>query len=411
MKFHKEELDKELCQNFKRFYTKTSALRETDYFIKLVYHHFMEQAGDSGRKKKRVAVLGNSFPKEITCALGPNSRWILGGSPRLAALADSHVPRDTDDTTRGILGELSLAPEDEDILYVLPVSGDGSRKLSYLLGKLGKKVQTVEIPPAGKNHDKSLERYCEQMEQCVWAVERHLGHRITAASLKKSILRMEKVNGQIRLFQKITDDSDVLSGAMKLFVSDSFYYSSNIEEWCKNMEILNRRLSKQLSSAKERTSRTKPRVLLLGSPVFFPNYKIPFLIEDAGLYLHAELSGAVPYKTEVKMQGIMSAEKIVRQIAEDFYRQEMSCSYAVNQPLKERLEQFLETEQIDGAIYHVLKGHIAYDFEREQCEKILERRNIPLFRLETDYKYNDVEQLRIRLEAFAEMLQHKTRRK
>jgi hypothetical protein len=34
----------------------------------------------------------------------------------------------------------------------------------------------------------------------------------------------------------------------------------------------------------------------------------------------------------------------------------------------------------------------------------LDRRDIPVFRLETDYQYQDVEQLRIRLEAFAEML-------
>ena len=29
---------------------------------------------------------------------------------------------------------------------------------------------------------------------------------------------------------------------------------------------------------------------------------------------------------------------------------------------------------------------------------------IPMFRLETDYQYQDIEQLRIRLEAFSEML-------
>lgn len=41
MEFQKEELEKELCQTFKRFYAETSALKETDYFIKLVYNHFM----------------------------------------------------------------------------------------------------------------------------------------------------------------------------------------------------------------------------------------------------------------------------------------------------------------------------------------------------------------------------------
>ena len=33
--------------------------------------------------------------------------------------------------------------------------------------------------------------------------------------------------------------------------------------------------------------------------------------------------------------------------------------------------------------------------------------DVPVFRLETDYNYQDVEQLRIRLEAFSEVLQQK----
>lgn len=33
--------------------------------------------------------------------------------------------------------------------------------------------------------------------------------------------------------------------------------------------------------------------------------------------------------------------------------------------------------------------------------------NLPIFRLETDYNYQDIEQLRIRLEAFGEMLDHR----
>ena len=35
---------------------------------------------------------------------------------------------------------------------------------------------------------------------------------------------------------------------------------------------------------------------------------------------------------------------------------------------------------------------------------MLSQYNIPVFRLETDYQYQDVEQLRIRMEAFSEML-------
>jgi len=60
--------------------------------------------------------------------------------------------------------------------------------------------------------------------------------------------------------------------------------------------------------------------------------------------------------------------------------------------------------QMEGVVYHVLKGQIEQDFELSYYEKLLDKYQIPVFRLETDYQYQDVEQLRIRLEAFAEML-------
>ena len=52
----------------------------------------------------------------------------------------------------------------------------------------------------------------------------------------------------------------------------------------------------------------------------------------------------------------------------------------------------------------MLKGQIEYDFELERFETLLSKYSIPVFRLETDYQYQDVEQLRIRMEAFSEML-------
>jgi len=59
---------------------------------------------------------------------------------------------------------------------------------------------------------------------------------------------------------------------------------------------------------------------------------------------------------------------------------------------------------IEGVVYHVLKGQIEYDFELERFEALFAEHGIPVFRLETDYQYQDVEQLRIRMEAFGEML-------
>ena len=82
----------------------------------------------------------------------------------------------------------------------------------------------------------------------------------------------------------------------------------------------------------------------------------------------------------------------------------MSSAYVKNDSFYERIEKLLRKKEIDGVVYHVLKGQIEYDFELGRFEELFEKRDIPVFRLETDYNYQDIEQLRIRMEAFSEIL-------
>ena len=64
-------------------------------------------------------------------------------------------------------------------------------------------------------------------------------------------------------------------------------------------------------------------------------------------------------------------------------------------------------QEVEGVVCHILKGQIEPDFELSWFEELFEQADIPVFRLETDYQYQDVEQLRIRMEAFSEMLQQR----
>ena len=62
---------------------------------------------------------------------------------------------------------------------------------------------------------------------------------------------------------------------------------------------------------------------------------------------------------------------------------------------------------VDGIVFHVLKGQIEYDFELPKIEQLAAESGVPVIRLETDYQKQDIEQLRIRLEAFSEMLRQR----
>ena len=76
---------------------------------------------------------------------------------------------------------------------------------------------------------------------------------------------------------------------------------------------------------------------------------------------------------------------------------------------KKRIEcrKLIKENKIQGVIYHVLRGCLVYDFEYRRIEEELGKLGIPVIRLESDYNEEDIEQLRIRIEAFIELIKLK----
>jgi benzoyl-CoA reductase/2-hydroxyglutaryl-CoA dehydratase subunit BcrC/BadD/HgdB len=104
-------------------------------------------------------------------------------------------------------------------------------------------------------------------------------------------------------------------------------------------------------------------MLIIGSPIYYPAYKVPQLMEEIG----------------IDLCGCFEPAELHAQI---------------------------ERHRPNGILWHILKGQISYDFELLRMEDyITDELKIPVFRLETDYQDQDVEQLRVRMEAFAELLQ------
>jgi len=71
----------------------------------------------------------------------------------------------------------------------------------------------------------------------------------------------------------------------------------------------------------------------------------------------------------------------------------------------ERLEQLIQDYSIEGVIYSNLKYCDYSLFEMPQIERFLKMRGIPFLGLENDYLWTDLERIRIRVEAFIEMIE------
>lgn len=364
------------------------AYDELIFFIKSVRDHYLS---DFEKKIPNIVVLGSNIPEELVYAAGNMPYWVLGGSRVSSMWADDIVPRDTDPVSRSSLGYM-MSGFAERSLILIPLVSDSTRKLAYILKSMGLKVQTFHFPPI--KDAESLAEWKRQYDSCRSAIALQLKRPLTNRMVKKSKKLIQGAKSQIRDFLDVSEG--VISGTGRMFILSSYYCTDNLSEWCRHLERLTARIQRE----KRKQSKEKRKVLLLGSPIYFPNYKVPLLIEEAGLEMCLQADYTSLPMQSTRLQRTPQKENAT----EDFYRNDASPAYVKNNAFYKQIAKLVAEKEIDGIVYHVLKGQIEYDFELGRFEDLFEKKDIPVFRLETDYNYQDVEQLRIRLEAFSEVL-------
>lgn len=396
---------KEALDTLNRIYKDNKHLTELRWFFETSYARFN---GDClNAKKPQVIVLGDDIPAEILYAVCDNPFYVLGGSLEAAHWADELTPRDTDPFSRSSLGWL-INPEFDitgNALIVTAVSSDSRRKLISVLQSAGKNVAALDVPPTTHSPN-AIDYYKEQLVTLAQKIAKHTGKRFTGGSLKRAVKKVAYARSARQRFLMTTCSADgFISDEAVLLVYQCMFFADSLEEWSVHVS----RLIDELESLGKRyafTRKKQPNVLILGSPVVFPNYKVPQLIASAGMRISAvadslslEASLAVP-----KSNALVSADRLLTKIADTHLKMVSSGARVSNDGLFSYFNYLMKQFHPDGIVCHILKGQIEYDFELPRIERAAEKAGIPVFRLETDYQYQDMEQLRIRMEAFGEML-------
>ena len=378
---------------------------ELDWFLQTAAARFDKDYLQN--RQPQVIVLGDDIPAEILYAVCDSPFYVLGGSLGTAHWADELTPRDTDPFSRSSLGWL-INPEfdlTENALIVTAVSSDSRRKLVSLLRGSGRKVAAMDVPPAD-NSENAEKYYTEQLVTIAETIGKHTGKRFGGRSLKNAARKIARAHGLRRNFlTSALMTGGILSDEAMLLAAQCMYFTDSLDEWMTHISRLSDELE-YLNTQYIIRHKDKPRVLVLGSPLVFPNYKVPQLIASAGMSISAvadsqSLEAAI---TVTKSKRMPSADSLLKKIARVHLNMISSGARINNTGLYSYVQNLIRQLRPDGIVCHILKGQIEYDFELPYIEKAAESMDIPVFRLETDYQYQDMEQLRIRMEAFGEML-------
>lgn len=346
-------------------------------------------------------------PDEIIYAFGYRPMRLCAGHSVAALIGDELVPRDACPVVKAAIGfhAMGVMP-----IYkkckaaVLPMTCDGKRKSAELLSKY---LPVIPLPISMDKSEDGFEQSCRNILALTKTLSQVTGWKLSNKELVKACQNIGEAQKQAyRLYQMLASDVPPLTGSQVMAIVNSYCYDTP-QSWARHLEQLNEELCSKAASASA-PRRKKARVFIAGSPVTFPNFKLPLLLEGLGAQIVGDetcMAGRLLYDPVVPDDN--STNGIIRALAARYIS---ACSCPVFEQTEDRLcslEEKLKLTKAEGIIYYILRGCTPYDFELSKVEQLAGQMNIPILRVETDFSAEDKEQVKIRLEAFVEMIEQR----
>lgn len=364
-------------------------------------------------ERKSIGTLCVMVPAELVYAAGAMPVRLCSGSYTAYSIGDDYIPRDACPLVKAVMGfgKIKALPAfDNCSLLVAPVTCDCKKKLAGTIDSV-KDTIPLHIPPLKKD-DADTEIFLKELYRLIPLLENVTGKQVTAKSLAEGINMVGNAQYEMSEFLKYRrHDLSLMSGTQVMAVMNAYSYMP-VNLWAEQMHRLNEEMKLRLSQGRFVSRKNQPRILVTGSPIAFPNIKVPLLIEEMGGVLAAD-------ETCMGERGLYDPVSVIdagfdgmmRSLASR-YTKPCTCPVFVDNSQRiYRIKQMIKEHKIQGVIYHVLRGCLVYDYEYQLMEEAMGKMDIPIIRVESDYNEEDVEQLRIRIEAFIELIKLKELKK
>ncbi len=387
--------------------TTISAVGSSVDFYKDVYETAFCKFDDND--KEYIGTYCVMIPDEIIYALGYTPLRMCAGHQIPAMVGEEMIPRDACPLVKAAAGfqAMQVLPMYNQVeLAIMPMTCEAKRKSVEVLAK---HIPVIPMPVAMSKSNSAFEDTVSTLIGLVKTLEIQTGNKVTTKALKKACKDVNAAQKQAYLLQqKLYEEHPQVKGSEVMYALNSFIYSNPVEWEAATREFLAEIAEREADPKVPK--RQKPRVFIAGSPISFPNFKVPLMIEELGAQIVGDescLSGRLLYDPVVNMD--FSKTSIIRALAARYIA---ACTCPVFDNLEDRLASLqtrLDLSGAEGIIYHVLRGCVPYDFELAAVEKWAEEQGVPLLRVETDFSTEDVEQIKIRFEAFVEMIDQRRR--
>ncbi len=361
-------------------------------------------------KEQGMKVIGSYCtycPRELVIAAGAISVGLCGTRDAPIAAAEKDLPRNLCPMVKSSYG---LAVTDQCPYFAMSdivigeTTCDGKMKMFEVMKSKGIKDIYVMNLPHMPEYESSYKLWIEELKRLKKYIEATFKVAVTDEKLRDAIhVCNEEQRAKQALFDVNQAKPALISGMDLLNVSFQVGFQADRRESIRMLDELTADIRRRAARGETVGDITTRRILFTGTPVGVGSEKVIKLIEDAGaLVVAMETCGG--YKTV----GLHIDESDPSDPLELMAKKYMKIPCSIMSPNLERLallRQMIKDFRIDGVVDLTWQACHTYNIESFFVEKMVRSEfNLPFLHLETDYSQSDIETLRVRIEAFLEMI-------
>lgn len=355
-------------------------------------------------KKEGGKVLGTFcvfVPDEIILAANAISVGLCAGSQFWVEDGEKHLPRNLCPLIKAAVGAKTsgTCPYFQSCDMVIgETTCDGKKKAWEILNEF-LPVHVMDLPQMKRNKDYSM--WMDEIKLFIEKVEELTGNKVTIKNLKKAI---DLCNGKRRALKRLYDSRKLkpspISGLDSLLISQIAFYD-NPERFIEQVNALCDELEER---AKGMQDKGKKRIMITGTPMAVPNWKMHSIIEglNAQVVVEETCTGTRYFENEVSPEGETITD-LIKNLADRYLKINCAC-FTPNEGRMDDVIRYAQEYRVDGVIEYNLSFCHTYAVEHDRLEKALNEKGIPHILIETDYSTEDSGQIKTRIEAFLEMI-------
>ncbi|HJD98061.1 double-cubane-cluster-containing anaerobic reductase [Mailhella massiliensis] len=280
-------------------------------------------------------------------------------------------------------------------IVVADTTCDGKKKMYELLGKY-KPVMLLQLPHVQDGD--ALSYWRGQYGKLQERLEKDLGTTITPLKLKEAM----RLCNRLRLaLKEVLDlarlDPSPLNGMQMLNICFRASFMPDYEQAIAMLQDI----AAEVKASCIKAPRDEARIIVTGVPAGMGSHKVIQLLEDCGACVVC-LDNCSGYK-KVRLMIDEEADPLTA-----LAKRYLDTPCAVMSPNPNRyavLEQLVENFKAHAVVDLTWQGCQTYDVESFSLKKFIrEELDIPFLQIVTDYSPADTEQLKVRVEAFLEMI-------